>query len=47
MSEKDKLLLYIEKLKTMALDKVENDNKSAISALKESLHYIEGEMRGY
>ncbi len=47
MNETEKLSLYIEKLQTMALEKIEQDNKSAIVALKESLHYLEGEMRGY
>lgn len=47
MNEKDKLLLYIERLQVMALEKVEDENKSAITALKESLHYIEGQMKGY
>ena len=47
MSEKEKLMVYFEKLKMLALQKVEGSQTSAIVALKESLHFIEGEMKGY
>ena len=47
MNEIDKLKLYIKKLEAMAIEKVKQENKNAVTALKESLHYIEGEMQGY
>lgn len=47
MNEEEKLTFYLEKLKILALEKLKEDQKSAIKALKESLHIIEGEMRGY
>ncbi|QSZ41186.1 hypothetical protein GJV85_03345 [Sulfurimonas aquatica] len=47
MSEEEKLLYYLEKLKVLSLEKLEDKNKSAIEALKESLNIIEGEMIGY
>ncbi|MEA1983728.1 MAG: hypothetical protein U9N39_09295 [Campylobacterota bacterium] len=47
MNEEEKLLLYIEKLKLLSLEKLENRDIDALRALKESLHFIGGEMKGY
>ncbi len=47
MNEEEKLKLYLERLKQLALEKIKDKNISAIRALKESLNYIEGEMTGY
>lgn len=47
MNEKDKLLFFIQKLQTIALEKVESEEKSALVAIKESLNYIEGQFKGY
>ena len=47
MNDKEKLTLYLERLRVLALEKIEDEKKDAMSALKESLHIIEGEMLGY
>mgnify|MGYP006899557902 CR=1 FL=1 len=47
MSEEEKLLFYIEKLKVLSVEKLKDSKTSAIEALKQSLHFIEGEMKGY
>jgi hypothetical protein len=47
MSEAEKLTIYLEKLKTLSFEKLEEKNTTAIQALKEALNYIEGEMIGY
>jgi len=47
MSEEDKVKLYIQRLEVLALEKVNVKKVSAITALKEALHIIEGEMVGY
>ncbi|MEA1983441.1 MAG: hypothetical protein U9N39_07845 [Campylobacterota bacterium] len=47
MTETEKLKLYLEKIEAIALEKIKDENSSAIQALKESLNYVEGEMIGY
>ena len=47
MNESEKLKIYLEKIKEIASYAVENNNSSAIDALKEAVNYIEGEMIGY
>ena len=47
MNDKEKLEVYLQRLRVLALEKIELESKDALSALKESLHIIEGEMRGY
>jgi len=48
MSEEEKLKVYLERLHALCTEKLDNDKKlTAIQALKESLHIIEGEMIGY
>jgi len=47
MNDKEKLELYLERLRLLALEKIECNSTDAISALKESLHIIEGEIIGY
>ena len=47
MSEEEKLKVYLQRLQVLALEKLQDKKVSAIRALKESLHIIEGEMRGY
>jgi hypothetical protein len=47
MNEEEKLKVYLERLQKLALEKVKEKKITAIAALKESLHYIEGEMTGY
>lgn len=47
MSQEELLNLYLEKLRVLALEKIEENNLSVIDALKESLIYLEGEMQGY
>ena len=46
--DKEKLLsLYLEKLRMLTLEKLNEENITVIEALKTSLLYIEGEMQGY
>jgi len=47
MNEEEKLNFYIEKLRVLALEKLEDKKTTALQALQQSLHYIEGEMKGY
>lgn len=47
MNEQERLLYYLERLKLLSLEKLESREIDAVTALKESLHIIEGEMRGY
>lgn len=47
MNQEELLNLYLEKLRVLALEKIEENNLSIIEALKESLLYLEGEMQGY
>lgn len=45
---KDELLdLYLEKLRRLCQEKLEEENLSVIEALKASIIYLEGEMQGY
>jgi len=46
MNEEEKLKVYLERLKVLAEEKLDN-KVTAIQALKESLNIIEGEMTGY
>ena len=47
MNEEELLNIYLEKLRLLSLEKLQEQNISVIQALKESLNYIEGEMIGY
>jgi hypothetical protein len=47
MNEEEKLKVYLERLQQLALEKIKEKNITAITALKESLNIIEGEMIGY
>ena len=47
MSEAEKLTIYLEKLKVLSFENLQEKNITAIEALKEALNYIEGEMIGY
>lgn len=47
MSEAEKLTIYLERLKILSLENLQEKNITAIEALKEALNYIEGEMIGY
>ncbi len=47
MNESEKLKIYLEKIKEIATYAVQNNNSSAIDALKEAIHFVEGEMIGY
>jgi hypothetical protein len=47
MSEAEKLAIYLEKLKVLSFENLQEKNTTAIQALKEALNYIEGEMIGY
>ncbi len=47
MSDEQKLEIYLERLRVLALEKIQEKKQDAMSALKESLHIVEGEMLGY
>lgn len=47
MEQEELLNLYLEKLRLLALEKMEDADISVIEALKESVIYLEGEMQGY
>ncbi len=47
MSEEERLRVFLDKLSKLAFEKLHDKNISAMQALKESLNYIEGEMKGY
>jgi len=47
MNEEELLNLYLEKLRILALEHLSQEDISVVDALKASLTYIEGEMKGY
>jgi len=47
MNQEELLNLYLEKLRVLSLEKLEENTLSVIEALKESIVYLEGEMQGY
>jgi len=47
MNEEERLQIFLDKLSKLAFEKLQDQNISAMQALKESLNYIEGEMTGY
>jgi hypothetical protein len=47
MNQEELLDLYLEKLRALCKEKLEESNLSVIEALKESIIYLEGEMQGY
>jgi len=47
MNKEELLSLYLEKLRMLTLEKLNEENITVMEALKTSLLYIEGEMQGY
>ena len=47
MKQDELLDLYLEKLRVLCKEKLEERNLSVIEALKESILYLEGEMQEY
>ena len=47
MNNEELLNLYLEKLRKLCLEKMNEKDISVLNALKESIQYIEGEMSGY
>jgi hypothetical protein len=47
MNQDELLELYLEKLRVLCKEKLEEREISVIEALKESILYIEGEMQEY
>lgn len=47
MSEAEKLAIYLERLKVLSQENLQEKNTTAIEALREAFNYIEGEMIGY
>jgi len=47
MNKEELLQQYLEKLRVLALEKLESQEMSVIEALKTSIIYLEGEMQGY
>lgn len=47
MNQEELLDLYLEKLRVLCKEKLEENDISVMEALKESIVYLEGEMQGY
>ena len=47
MNNEELLNIYLERLKTLSLERLEDQKVSVIEVLKASLNYLEGEMKGY
>ena len=47
MDQEELLNLYLEKLRLLCKEKLEEKNLNVMEALKESIAYLEGEMQGY
>jgi hypothetical protein len=47
MNQDELLELYLEKLRVLCKEKLDERNMSVIEALKESILFIEGEMQEY
>ena len=47
MNQEELLDLYLEKLRLLCLEKLQENDSSIIEALKASILYLEGEMQGY
>lgn len=47
MDKEELLSLYLEKLRILTLEKLNEENITVMEALKKSLLYLEGEMQGY
>lgn len=47
MSEEEKLKFYLQKIERIAKENLERKNTTAMQALKEALHLVEGELIGY
>ena len=47
MQQEELLNLYLEKLRLLCTEKLEEKNLSVIEVLKESIIFLEGEMQGY
>ncbi|MGB5505906.1 MAG: hypothetical protein WBM70_04370 [Sulfurovum sp.] len=47
MDQEELLNLYLEKLRILCNEKLEEKEISVMEALKESIIYLEGEMQGY
>lgn len=48
MQNEELLNLYLEKLRLLAMESLaENEKLTVMEALKKSILYLEGEMRGY
>lgn len=47
MNQEELLSLYLEKLRLLCKQKLEEENITVMEALKASITYLEGEMQGY
>jgi hypothetical protein len=47
MYQEELLNLYLEKLRVLCAEKLKEKELSVMEALKESIVYLEGEMKGY
>jgi len=47
MSEEAQLQIYLARLEQLCLERLSQRNISVLEVLKESLSFIEGEMKGY
>jgi hypothetical protein len=44
MNNEENLKIYIKKIEKLALERLKERNLSPLDAIKEAVHYIEGEM---
>lgn len=47
MDNEELLKIYLERLKSLSLEQLYDNKVSVMEALKASLNYLEGEMKGY
>ena len=47
MDNEELLKIYLERLKSLSLEQLHDNKVSVLEALKASLNYLEGEMKGY
>ena len=47
MDKEELLSLYLEKLRILTLEKLNEENITVMEVLKKSLLYLEGELQGY
>ena len=47
MNQEELLNIYLDRLRELALERLNEKNTTAIAALREAFNMVEGEMKGY